>query len=128
MVQDSGSGLPAKSGFTYSGGQPRAGAETAVQPKPQHAAAAATTGISIQGRQNISITGVIEVIGFADNYVSMSTQMGLLHIIGSGLHILKLVTQSGEMTVEGRVDALEYSDPDTSVQEKKRGLLSKLWK
>lgn len=120
MTQDSGNSPR----YSYAGGAqpPQArGVNITAEPRAQH-------GVSIQNRRNISITGVIEVIGFADNYISMNTQLGVLHIIGGGLHILKLLTQSGEMTVDGRVDALEYSDADAQPGEKKRGLFSKILK
>ena len=85
-------------------------------------------GLAIQNRKSMTITGVTEVIGFGENYIVMNTQLGMLRILGQGLHILRLLTQSGDMSVEGRIDALEYSDPNAADADKngKSGWLKKL--
>lgn len=66
--------------------------------------------VSMEDREKLFITGVSDVDSFDEQTVTVITSEGELSIRGSGLHIGKLSTDTGEMTVEGRIDALNYSD------------------
>ena len=66
--------------------------------------------ISMEDRSKLFITGVRDVDSFDEETVTVVTSEGELAVKGSGLHIGKLSTDTGEMTVEGRIDALVYSD------------------
>lgn len=65
--------------------------------------------VSIEDRSKILLTGVNDVDSFDEQTVTVITSEGELSIKGSDLHIGKLSTDSGEMSIEGRIDALVYS-------------------
>lgn len=70
----------------------------------------AAHSIIIGQRENINISGVVEVVGFDDETVLLKTVMGGLTIKGEGLHIGAFSTTSGDLDVDGRIIALAYTD------------------
>ncbi len=66
--------------------------------------------VSMEGRKQITLTGVKDVDSFDEQNITLITDYGELTLRGSGLHIGKLSTDSGEMSVEGKIDALIYSE------------------
>ncbi len=66
--------------------------------------------VSMQDRARLTVTGVKDVESFDEQTITLVTDFGELSIRGAQLHIGQLSTDSGEMTVEGRVDALVYSE------------------
>ena len=66
--------------------------------------------VVIDARNRVHISGVEEVESFDENNVIVFTSAGMLSVSGDDLHIEKLNIENGELAIEGRVDALEYSD------------------
>ena len=66
--------------------------------------------VNVEDRNKITLTGVSDVDSFDEQTVTVITSDGELSIRGSGLHIGKLSTDTGEMSIEGRIDALVYTD------------------
>lgn len=66
--------------------------------------------LSMEDRKKITVTGVKDVDSFDEQNITLVTDFGELSIRGSSLHIEKLSTDSGEMSVEGKIDALVYTD------------------
>lgn len=66
--------------------------------------------VVVDARSRIHITGVEDVESFDESNVIVFTSEGMLAISGEELHIEKLNIEDGELAVEGRIDALEYSD------------------
>ncbi len=66
--------------------------------------------LSMEDRKKITLTGVKEVESFDEQTIALLTDFGELSIKGSSLHIGNLSTDSGEMSIEGKVDALIYTD------------------
>ena len=64
--------------------------------------------LMLDNRSKLSLTGVEDVSGFNEEAVSVRTTDGTLIIRGSGLHIDKLNLDSGDVSIEGRVDAMQY--------------------
>ena len=64
----------------------------------------------MEDRKKITLTGVRDVDSFDEQTITLVTDFGELSLRGVGLHIGKLSTDSGEMTVEGKIDALVYTD------------------
>ena len=69
--------------------------------------------LMVDNRQKTVITGAEDVNGFNEETVSVKTTAGTLIIKGSGLHIDKLNLETGDVTVEGRVDSMQYSGGDS---------------
>jgi sporulation protein YabP len=70
--------------------------------------------IIMNSRSKLSITGVSDVESFDENEIVLSTSQGTMFIRGSNLHIGKLSLDSGDMTVDGTFDCIEYEDDGKS--------------
>ena len=81
-------------------------------------------GVEVQNRERLSLTGVTDVIDFDSQHVSVTTDYGSLTVKGEGLKIGKLSVDIGEITVEGEIEALFYSEDSSE----KRGVFSRLFK
>lgn len=79
------------------------------------AAAAKPHSLHMENRQKAALTGVSEVIAFDDTQVILATDQGEAALAGEGLHVTKLMLEEGQLTVEGRIDSLIYT------QRKRRG-------
>lgn len=64
----------------------------------------------LDNRKKLSLTGVEDVVGFNDEGVNLTTQLGDLVVHGSALHISKLNLDSGEVEIEGVVNSLQYTE------------------
>lgn len=81
--------------------------------------------ISLENREKLSVTGVSEVHSFDEESVIMETSFGLLLIKGVGLHMGKLDLMTGEVTVEGIIENIGYSD---SISSQKQGFFGKIFR
>ncbi len=79
----------------------------------------------MEDRSKLMLTGVTDVENFDENKVYLYTQLGELVIRGKQLHVNEISLESGELTVEGEINALIYGDKDRT---KKLGLLGKLFR
>lgn len=68
--------------------------------------------VSMENRGKLLLTGINDVDSFDEQNITVITDMGELSVRGSGLHIEKLSTDTGEMSVEGKIDALIYTDDE----------------
>lgn len=82
--------------------------------------------ISIEKRQGCKITGVIEICSFNENIVLLETVEGMLALKGNDFHVTRLDLDKGEADIDGRIDALQYSDK-TSVAKRGESLLARLF-
>jgi len=64
----------------------------------------------LKGREKAVISGAVEVDSFDENRVVLITDLGVLVIKGRGLHIQALNVESGDVSVSGHMDAVEYID------------------
>ena len=77
----------------------------------------------LEGREKLSVSGVVDVQNFDETLVSMETPLGLLQVRGTGLHIERLSLEGGELELEGEIDSMEYEDGGQS----RGGLLSRIF-
>ncbi len=82
--------------------------------------------IVLENREKLNITGVLDVLSFDDQIVILETELGLLTVKGENLRINKLSLDTSEVTVDGEISQLAYSEKDT--MEKGGGLLNKIFK
>ncbi len=66
--------------------------------------------IVLEDRRMLTVSGVSDVDSFDEETVIVFTDLGELTIRGSNLHINRLSVEVGELTVEGSIAALIYSD------------------
>ena len=65
--------------------------------------------LAFAGRQNGTVTGVLDVISFDMNSVLLETTQGMLTVKGADLHVSRLNLDKGEVDIDGQVDSLAYS-------------------
>ena len=84
-----------------------------------------SNNIIVENRQSAMFSGVVDVSGFNENCINMFTDVGGLVLKGSGLHIVRLSLETGDVAVEGRIDSLIYSDKERPHTE---GFISRLFR
>ena len=80
----------------------------------------------LENREKLSISGVLDVLSFDDQVVIVETELGLLTIKGENLRINKLSIDTSEVTVEGEIFNLAYSEND--INQKTSSIFSKIFK
>ena len=79
--------------------------------------------VMLDNRQKLVLTGAEDVNGFNEETVSVQTSNGLLIIKGEKLHIDKLNLETGDVTIDGKINAMQYLHSGNT-----RSRLSKLFK
>jgi len=79
----------------------------------------------LEGRKRLSVSGVTDVDSFDENIVLLYTNMGELTVKGSDLHVNDLSVTSGEMNIEGDIQAVIYGDKE---RQSPLGFIGKLFR
>ena len=66
--------------------------------------------VTIEGRDRITVTSVEDVDSFNESEVIFLTGLGMMTVAGEDLHIAKLNLEDGILSVEGKIQALDYAD------------------
>lgn len=66
--------------------------------------------VIIEDRKSVAVTGVSDIDSFDEEQVVLLTPEGEMTIKGFDLHINRLSVETGEMTVEGEIVSITYSD------------------
>lgn len=80
----------------------------------------------LENREKLNISGVNDVLSFDDQIVILETGLGLLSIKGENLRINKLSLDNEEVSIEGEINSLSYSEKE--VERKNNSILGKLFK
>ncbi|WP_422449012.1 sporulation protein YabP [Thermoanaerobacterium sp. DL9XJH110] len=83
--------------------------------------------LTLQNREILDITGVINVEKFTDDDIILETQQGMLNIKGEKMHMKQLNLDGGLIVVEGLIKSLTYSEGGSS-KERGKGILNRLFK
>ncbi len=70
--------------------------------------------LSLSERQQLTMTGVTEVVSFDDSAVVLHTELGQLTVHGRQLQLKQLALDGGQVAVEGTISALVYEEPRQS--------------
>ncbi len=70
--------------------------------------------LTLNQRQQLTMTGVSEVVSFDETAVILRTELGMLTIHGKDLQLKTLSLEGGQVTVDGTVSALIYEEPKPS--------------
>ena len=81
--------------------------------------------LSVKDRRILSVSGVKEMLGFDERSVRMQTSGGELLVEGDALRVKTLDPDRGQVTVEGRINALYYPEEELPRRE---GLWARLFK
>lgn len=79
--------------------------------------------IALNDRKRLTITGVEDVDCFNEQIVVLQTPLGTLTVTGAGLNVSQLNLEDGRVSLEGEVDAMEYTGG-----RKKGGVLGRLFR
>lgn len=66
--------------------------------------------LTLNGRKDCVITGVVDVLSFDVNEILLETEQGMLMLRGSTLHVTCLTLEKGEIQIEGKIDSMTYSE------------------
>ncbi|TYQ14602.1 UNVERIFIED_CONTAM: sporulation protein YqfC/sporulation protein YabP,TIGR02892 [Acetivibrio alkalicellulosi] len=83
--------------------------------------------ILLEGREKMSISGVLDVESFNDENIVIETEMGILIVRGEDLHINKLSIDNSELSIEGYIVSCEYNDKDGG-KSKGSGFFAKMFR
>lgn len=78
----------------------------------------------LESRNKLSLSGVTEIGFFDEENLTVYTSYGEITVTGEGLQVSVLNTVTGEVSAEGRIDSVKYSDKTA----KKTGFFSKVFK
>ncbi len=79
--------------------------------------------VIMEDRKKLMLTGVKQVISFDEETIMLDTALGRLAVKGTGLHILSFEAESGDLSGEGKINALIYTS-----QESDGGFFSRLFR
>ena len=82
--------------------------------------------LSLKKREELRLTGVVNVESFDDQEIVLDTAAGGLIVRGEELHISQLNLEAGNLAVHGFVELLQYTGE--SVGKRSRGLFTKMFK
>ena len=83
--------------------------------------------ISLLERKNLVITGVKRIENFDNYQFILETIMGFMVVKGEGLELIKLDTLSGNVSIKGLINSINYAD-ESSKKEKEESIFSRLFK
>lgn len=66
--------------------------------------------LSLDERKKLSVSGVTDIGSYDEQTIVAETQLGELTIKGDGLHIIRMSVDTAELTVEGEISSLAYSE------------------
>lgn len=81
--------------------------------------------LTLENRENLSVSGVRDVESFSETAVSLDTALGRLLIKGENLRINKLNVDTGDLNLLGKVNMLEYAK---NTKRQKGSMLENLFK
>lgn len=84
----------------------------------------AAHNIIMESRKQLTITGVMDIDSFDEEQVIVFTEEGELTIRGINLHINKIDVDTGDLSMEGEIDSLSY----TENRPQKGGMFSRLFR
>ena len=82
--------------------------------------------VNLNERKSIVITGVKKIESFDNEEFLLDTNLGMMHIKGENLEMIKLDTLEGNVSIKGHINGLNYLEEGTN--NKESNLFSKLFK
>lgn len=82
--------------------------------------------LKIIDRGIITLTGIKKIVSFDNEEFLLESVMGMIHIKGEKLEVIKLDTHEGNVKIKGKINSFQYIE---SVKKgKEESLLTKLFK
>ena len=83
--------------------------------------------LNLLERKTLVITGVKKIDNFDNNHFLLDTSMGYLVVKGENLELLKLDTMSGNVSIKGSIQSIQYII-ENNKKNKEESILSRLFK
>ncbi len=83
--------------------------------------------VSLVDRENLFLTGILDVISFDEELVIAETEKGVILVRGEDLHVSRLSLENNELNIQGYVHSLSYED-EINYGKNKQNLLLKIFK
>ena len=83
--------------------------------------------VILENRNQLSISGVLDVLNFDEEMITLVTELGILVVKGSDLHLNRFSLDNTEISIEGQVNQLQYSDKGNSAKSSE-SLFTKIFK
>ncbi len=83
--------------------------------------------IILENRNKLHLSGVLDVLNFDEEIITVDTELGILIIKGSDLRLNKFNLDNEELSVDGEVTSMSYDDKDSS-NKKGEGIFTKIFK
>ena len=64
--------------------------------------------IILENREKLSVSGVLDILTFDEEEITLDTQLGILTVKGSELKVEKLSLDTGEIVAKGNFDNFSY--------------------
>ena len=84
--------------------------------------------LTIEHRENVTITGVVDVISFDEEQVVCDTDMGVLILRGVNLHVNNLNLDSGVLDIFGEITSVNYEEQGVAQGKSKSSFFGKIFK
>lgn len=84
--------------------------------------------LKLVNRNQMELTGVVNVHTFDEQEIVLETQQGFLNIAGEQLHITLLNLDEGKVAVEGNVSSIVYREQGSDMRTRSRNILNRLLK
>ncbi len=81
--------------------------------------------LSMEEREKLFLTGVVDVISFDEEVVIAETEKGTLILKGTNLNVSKLNVENGELEIGGYIYSINYEEGNYL---KEKSLLGKIFK
>ncbi len=82
----------------------------------------AVSDVIVESRRKAILTGISDVESFDEQEILASGACGDITIRGSELKICRLCVETGDMTVEGKIDSVSYDDVKSN-----KGILGRIF-
>lgn len=64
----------------------------------------------LEDRKKLTLSGVRDVEGFDEQTITLLTELGELTLKGEGMHINNFSQETGELSLDGLINSLSYSE------------------
>ena len=83
--------------------------------------------IILENRNKLHLSGVLDVLNFDEEIVTVDTELGILIVKGSDLRLNKFNLENAELSIDGEISSMVYDEKSYS-GKKSEGLFTKIFK
>lgn len=78
--------------------------------------------VTVYNRDRITVTGVLNIESFDDEYVMLSVVKGRVAIEGQGLKVTSLSHEGGDINITGNIKAVGFFEANEGRRGRSRGI------